>query len=902
MSGKAKVLSVGDFSIDDDVDEIDAFEVQRAFNETGTDYARDRTTHAVFGERARENPGATAVIYGELAYSYRELDESSDSYAGLLIEKGLPVEGLVAVLADDFFQFVSAVLGILKAGGGYVPIDPDAPEDRITYLLSDTAATVLITERKYAEKFAGAINGAEALRAVINTDESEEPCTGTACRAPRSESNIEPNNLQNAGDALLASGPPSASALEERSNPRSIAYVMYTSGTSGRPKGVIVEHRSILRLVLNTNYIELTRADRILMTGSPAFDASTFEIWGALLNGGAVCRPPELAILDAGEMKRLIRQHGITTLWLTSSLFNQFADADVEIFRPLRTLLVGGERLSPRHINRVKKACPHLAMINGYGPTENTTFTTCFPIDALYEDDIPIGRPIANTEVWILAADAEGNLTRAVAVGEPGEICTGGDGLARGYLNAPELTAAKFIPHPRDPNARIYRTGDRGRWTRDGLVEYLGRIDEQVKIRGYRIEPAEIEMWIRKFAGVRDAVVIAAEHAGERMLVGYLAADSGFDLPSLRAFLKQHLPEYLVPAHLLPLEQLPLSASGKVNRAALPPIASTIRSDARPRVAPVTPVEMMIAEIWREVLGVDHIGATDNFFDLGGHSLKVASMLAKVKSRAEVEITLAAAFQFPTIRELASHLVESARYGAREGDDIVVHLGDRAATRHIFAFPPGTGDVLSYIQLADKLKGVALHAFNFIEDDRRLARYADMIDEVQPDGPCVLLGYSSGGNLAYHVATELARRGHEVTDIIMIDSARKMAPFIYPDSEIVRIHREFIEHPSLQSYFAKDVLKEKAFRKIRKYYEYNGASIDAKPLDTRIHVILSEDSKYEYRDDRGDLLVSVPKWADLAKRGLVEHRGAGTHDLMLHDPALSENARIVGAIIKNNQK
>ena len=665
--------------------------------------------------------------------------------------------------------------------------------------------------------------------------------------------------------------------------PDSLAYVIYTSGTSGRPKGVLVPHRAIVRLVKETNFITLDASTRVLMTGAVAFDASTFEIWGALLNGGTLIRPPDLALLDAADMKRRIRESRATTMWLTASLFNQFADTDVEMFAGLGQLLVGGERLSPPHVNAVRRAHPRLELINGYGPTENTTFTICHRIEREYDHDIPLGRPIASTGVLILDPAGE-----SVPIGIPGEICAGGDGLARGYLHDAALTASRFVPHPWDAGRRLYRTGDRGRWDADGLVEFLGRMDDQVKIRGYRIEPAEIEHRLREIEGVRDVVVLAAEDADRgREIVAYVTG--AVDVESLRAVLKSQLPDYMVPARFVALDRLPLNANGKVDRRALP---RPEREASGPASMPATETERELVRIWQDVLGASRVGATDNFFDIGGHSLKVTKLVALIQQRLGVQVPLAAVFRSPTVRDLARYMLDAATYGVSLADEAMVALGGSPDAPAVFALPPGTGDVLGYIPLAPLLAPVRLYAFNFIEAESRLGDYADLIVQTDPDGPHRLLGYSSGGNLAIHLAAELERRGRRVSDIVMIDSARNVAPYPYVEDDVMKVADAYLNHETIRPYLATPVLRDKVIRKIVAAYRLLSRTVDDVVVDANIHVVLEADATKEWSHD-GTVIASVPAWRQATRGQLHIHQGAGSHNEMLFEPALQQNAEIV---------
>lgn len=683
--------------------------------------------------------------------------------------------------------------------------------------------------------------------------------------------------------------------------PASLAYAIYTSGTSGQPKGVLVPHRAILRLVLDTNYITLGPADRIFMTGSLAFDASTFEIWGALLNGGALCRPPERAVLDPVVIKTLIAAHGITTLWLTASLCHQLADADLTVFTGLRHLLAGGEKLSAPHINRIRAAHPDLTVINGYGPTENTTFTCCHVIDRDYLDAIPLGRPIANTSVYIL--DAHDQL---VPVGAAGEICTGGDGLARGYLGDAPLTRAKFIPHPfsPDPAARLYRTGDLGRWTGDGLVEYLGRSDQQLKIRGYRIEPGEIETRLRLHPRVTDAAVVAHRLGDDGpTLVAYTTAPTAgasAGPEELRAHLAHTLPAFMVPAHFVALPRLPLTPNGKVDRRALPPPRAAAAASDRPRVPPANDIEREVLAHWQAVLDLRDLGVTDNFFTVGGHSLKVTKLAARLREHFQIALPLTALFKAATIRDQARCLLDAARFGTAGIDDPMVPLnpaasrGDRPAC---FLFPPGTGDALGYVQLAQFLADHAVYGFNFIAAPSRLRDYADLVESTPTDGPLILGGYSAGGNLAYHVALELARRGRPVAALILLDCARVIRPIEFPPGESERVAADFLEHESIRPYVSTPLLRAKAVALINAYYEHMSHTLDHETVEADIHHLVCEGAA-EVVNAAGETIVQPHGWRELTRRSYHVHRARGSHNELLNAPHLAANAALLQSVIR----
>jgi amino acid adenylation domain-containing protein len=685
-----------------------------------------------------------------------------------------------------------------------------------------------------------------------------------------------------------------ATAVAERNRAEGLAYVMHTSGTSGKPKGVMVEHRAIVRLVVNTDYLQLGPQDRVLQTGSVAFDASTFEIWGPLLSGGGLCRPTDRAILDPAEVARLIATHRITTMFVTTSLFNLYVDSDINMFAGLKHLLTGGERASPYHFNKVRERYAQLALGHVYGPTENTTFTTHCRIERSYAGDVPIGRPIANTEVLIL--DARGV---PVPVGVPGEICTAGDGLARGYLNDPELTRQKFVPHPFSPGARIYRTGDSGLWRADGTIEYLGRLDGQVKIRGYRIEPAEIEHHILRHARIKQTLVLAKEIDGLRELVAYVTVKDGGGegvAAELREWLSRSLPDYMVPSHIVWLKKMPLNTNGKVDRTVLPdPVAASRPTAARYEPA-ATETEQDILAIWEEVLGRSQFGVTDNFFDQGGHSLRITKALSLIEHRLGVVVPLTAFFTHPTVRQLASYIIDGAKFGVRDIDDAMVPLSVAGAGPNLFAFPPGTGDALGFTQVAPVLP-CRFYGFNFIEADSRLRDYADLIARIDPDGPYLLFGYSSGGNLAYHVARELEQRGGRVAAIIMVDAARRLHPMPMSEAEIAAIANRFLSDASVRPYLSSPILRNKAQRLVRSSLTCVGNMVDYHCVNADIHLLTSENGLVVYRDDAGKPLVSQSGWADATAGRFCVYDGFGHHNHMLMHPHLDRNADVVRKIL-----
>ncbi len=585
----------------------------------------DSTIHAEFARVAEADPSRSALSWDGGTMTYGELHARSSRLANHLRRLGVRADEPVALAMDRSPELVVAVLGILKAGGAYVPINPQYPRSRVEMMLADSGARVVLTQARLADTLPE-----HALR-IVSVDADREVIAA-----------------ERADDPRVDAGPDGA------------AYVIYTSGSTGRPKGVAVPHRAVLRLVRDADYVRFGAEEAWLQLAPVAFDASTLELWGALLNGGRVAiYPPELPTPDA--LGAFLTRHGVTSAWLTAGLFHQMVDANLPGLGGLRQLLAGGDVLSVPHVRRVLRAHPALRLVNGYGPTENTTFSCCHRIHA--EDaeraSIPIGRPIAGTTAYVL--DAQLN---PVPVDVPGELYVGGEGLARGYLHAPALTAARYVPHPfsATPGARLYRTGDRLRWRPDGTLEFLGRIDQQVKIRGYRIEPGEVESVLHLHPNLSGAVVQVREDVpGERRLVAYVvpAAGCADDLSErIRAYLQAQLPAYMLPSAVVVLNALPLTPNGKVDRRALP--APAVRRGDAPPAEPRTDVQRALAKVWMEVLRAERVYLNDNFFDLGGHSLLATQVVTRVRDALGVELPLARVFEAPTLAGLAD-VVEMAQ-------------------------------------------------------------------------------------------------------------------------------------------------------------------------------------------------------------------------------------------------
>jgi fengycin family lipopeptide synthetase E len=827
-------------------------------NRTQTPYPKHETVSRVFHRQATSTPDVPAVIFGQRSLSYRQLDALSDRHAYSLIERALPPERCVGVMLDRSPGAIACLLGTLKAGGAYLPLAPEFPFHRVAQLLRDSRAPVLFAEQSQAEICARLQTECPDLQTVLYVDKAE--------------------SLEDAGSA----GPP-----VDRSRAGSLAYIMYTSGTTGKPKGVMIEQHAILRLVLRTNWIRLGPEDRILQTGSMSFDASTFEIWGALLNGGALVITNRDTLLSPAKLTRLISRHGVTTIWLTAGLFRALAANHLELFTGLRTVICGGEKVSAHHCNLVRHAHPQISLKNGYGPTENTTFTTVYDICQDFEFDVPIGRPISNSTVYIL----DDNL-QPVDIEKPGELCTGGDGLARGYLNEPILTSEKFIQHPLF--GRLYRTGDLARWRPDGCIEYLGREDRQVKIRGFRIEPAEIEAQLLGQLEIKDALVVTrTSYKGETSLAAYYAVHSAIGAAELRSRLSACLPDYMVPAFFQELEAIPLTPNGKVDRSALAEPLRQTRSPSECVEGPPSATEVKLAAIWEEVLDCRPVGVHDNFFALGGHSLTAVKLTYLVQQRLGFTLPFTLIFKAPTVREMAKLMLDAACFGESMIDEPMVCLTPDRTGRPLFGFPPGTADALGYSELARRIGDVSFHAFNFVDSENILDIYVNLIESVDSAGPYVLFGYSGGGNLAFRTAVRLEAKGRVVSDLIMLDSSRFLSRYRFPADEAQRLAKEFLAHDSVSRYAHSQLLKDKVVFTIQRYYDFLSGAEDAATVGANIHLITSGQSPDEFRDESGRLVCSKSAWEQATRGRFRRQRGHGEHGHMLHIPFLDANAALV---------
>nr|WP_150149854.1 non-ribosomal peptide synthase/polyketide synthase [Bacillus swezeyi] len=822
-------------------------------NETKRDYPKDKTIHQLFEEQAERTPELPAVVSDNDKLTYRELNEKSNQLARHLREKGVKSDTIVAIMAERSPEMIIGIMGILKAGGAYLPIDPDYPKERIKYMLEDSGADIILLDNEKS------LCGPRQEAVYLDGDFSAYP----------------------------------ADQLEPASVVDSLAYIIYTSGSTGKPKGTMIRQRGLVNYIAWADqvYVQGEKLDFALYS-SVAFDLTVTSIFTPLISGNKV-----IVYQQSDDSEPIIRKvfqdkkAGIVKL--TPSHLSLVKDIDGR-GSSIKRLIVGGEDLKSELAKEITERFQHkIEIYNEYGPTETVVGCMIYQYDAGRDRhvSVPIGKPGQNVQLYILDAQQEVQPT-----GIAGELYIGGDGVAKGYLNKPELTSEKFLPNPFLPGKRMYRTGDLARLRPDGNIEFLGRVDHQVKIRGYRIELGEIENQLLRHLDIEDAAVAAkTDHNNDPYLCAYVVLQRDITQAAIKEFLAKELPEYMVPSHVLKLDELPLTPNGKVDLKALP------EPDVNPGASieyepPKHALEEKMARIWEDILNIKPISINANVFDIGANSLHVMSFVSRLYADLGFRVPFKDIFSKPSIKQLSGFLKNAQELLKDYTDDCIRLSGAEEGSKKLFCFPPAASMGIAYMGLAKHLEQYSVYSFNFIQSENRLEKYADIIKHIQGEGPYTLMGYSSGGVLAFDVAKELNRQGYEVEDLIIIDSRYRTEAEKHQFTE-EEYRKEIYQTFDLEKY--KDLEKlmsDYLVELIMKSYLYVQNAVTTGTIDGNISYIKSV-------KDRQDEQIMM--WEKAAAKTFTVMQGAGEHMQMIsksHPEILEKNAKLIHDIINKTVK
>ena len=853
--------------------------VLQELNETEIDYPRDMTVHQLFEAQVQATPETAALVISHREITYRELDRRANRLARYLARLQVRTEMLVGVSLEPSLELIVSLLAILKTGAAFLPIDPSTPEDYLVRALKSAALPIVVTERSMESRLFGLnakIVSLDSDREEID-HESDEPLQVEVCA-------------------------------------ENLAYVMYTSGSTGMPNGVCVSHRAVVRLVKGANYASLTPEDVFLQLAPVSFDASTFEIWGSLLNGARLVLPSSRRY-SLEEISQAICRDRVSVLFLTTGLFELLVDTHLMALGKVRQLLVGGDVLSVPHVERFLLQAQGCRLIHCYGPTENTTFTSFHAVERREcgaGEPIPIGRPISNTVIYVLDS-----FQQPVPIGVAGEAYVGGDGLMRCYFNDPELTRERLVPDPfcDRPGAFLYKTGDLVRLQRDGSLQFVGRIDDQVKIRGFRVEPAEVEAALSACPLVKRVAVIGREFAaGGKRLTAYVVPDAaegsrdGEIISIMRDFMRERLPHYLVPSELVLLESLPLNHNGKVDRRALPVPAANAVSRGKDFVVPRDEIERGVSQAFEQALGVQGIGVHDSFFELGGDSLSALRLFAMIESTFNTSLPLVSLFEHPTIAELAV-LLRTREKPITPGSALVEIKRGRSEMP-FFLVPGGHGGMaemtlyaklMSYLDREQPVYGLLSSNTSVAE---RAAIFIREIRRQQPRGPYALGGECVGGVVAFEMAQQLIAQGQKVALLLLmdtwcpIDAGSFRGRFFDRPLAILRSRRLVVRagFSNLRRMLRDRLRHQPRFRAVRWLYYWLDVALTLKQKTASwVCALKNVEATMRYRPQpypgRLTLLISSGNdqkglcrdWRRLSKGGLVVHTVPGDHESYIRD-------------------
>lgn len=828
-------------------------------NEIQKKYEQLETIHYTFEQQVLQNPNSIAVVYDEKEMTYTELNCKANQLAHYLVEEGIGTDDLVAICVDKSFDMMIGLLAILKAGGAYLPIDPNYPHDRIKFTLSDSKAKIVLTQ--------------EVVKGSLPKIKTKQVCIDTLDLRIYPKSNIKNDTQVN-----------------------DLAYVIYTSGTTGRPKGVMLEHANVDRLFKSTEqHFNFNKNDIWSFFHSFAFDFAVWEIWGALLYGGKVVIVPYFVSRSPEEFYKLLIKEKITILNQTPSAFKQIIEVDKHSemkLTSLRSIVFGGEKLEFSSLSpwyeKYDENMPQL--VNMYGITETTVHTT---YNALSKKDILndkslIGNTLCDLGCYVLDSEYQ-----PVSIGEAAELYIIGDGLARGYLNQPKLTDERFMPNPFIPNSKMYKTGDLVRYTEDGNIEYLGRTDDQVQLRGFRIELGEIEQQLLQIDMLKEAVVLVKEDtSGQKILVAYIKTRKKVNIQDIKSSLLKNLPEYMIPDTFIQVESMPLTINGKIDKKSLLKLEVKFFSSSK-YVTPKGKIQEELVLIFLEVLKVDKIGINDDFFELGGNSLLVVSLLSKINKLFNTSLSLATIFQAPNVFKL-SNVIEDGTNPL----DILLPIQTQGDENPIFAVPGIGGTGLEYALLSRTLGQTqpfyVLQSIGF--DGKRhflptveaiAAENVKLIKSFQPQGPYRIMGFSFGGTVAFEMARLL---GSEVEGLMMLDTFPSTQKNLWGKFllNIKRIDTVFILKHHLDRLRNKKKDRSLAMKKVINNNYICGVKYKAKPLKTNIDIALI---CTEYRQH--EKIDTQSAWDGLTVSDMSIYKLKGGHIDIIRERGVQELSNVV---------
>ncbi|MGL5922312.1 amino acid adenylation domain-containing protein [Chroococcidiopsis sp.] len=918
--------------------------IVREWNDTETDFSQELCIHQLFEAQVELTPEAVAVVFEDRQLTYRELNWRANQLARHLQQLGVKPGVLVAVYLERSLETVVAVMGIVKAGGAYVPLEPSFPKARIQLLLSSLAINCLVTQTSLLPNLDEIQSQLPALQHLICLDAGDSQAIpprppskgGLAEFSPPSKGGLggseKPFDRQIWLRADLDRLPTDNLPLSASSD--DVAYVIFTSGSTGTPKGVVVRHQPVINLIQWVNKtFAINSSDRVLFVTSLCFDLSVYDIFGLLAAGGSIRVVSNRDVQDPEALWRILRDEPITFWDSAPPALQQLATFFPKIewgdrHPQLRLVFMSGDWIPVKLPDALKAAFPGVKVISLGGATEATVWSNYYPIQTVEPHwvSIPYGKPIQNARYYILDSDLN-----PCPIGVAGELHIGGKCLASGYLNQPDLTAQKFIPDPfnDNPTARLYKTGDLARYLSDGNIEFLGRIDHQVKIRGFRIELGEIETVLAQHPQVRETVILVREdEPGHKRLVAYVVGhQSAPGTSELRRFLQERLPEYMVPAAFVAIAEIPLTPNGKVDRRALP-IPDRDRPDLEKAfAAPSNAVELQLTQIWSEILGIQSIGVSDNFFELGGHSLLAVQLFTQIESKFGKKLPLATLFQAPTIEQLANIVGGSEQLVSWSSLVAIQPHGDRYP---LFCIHALGGNVLGYQKLVRHLgaeqpvyglqaRGLDGKQNPHTKVEDMAADYIQEMRTVQPNGPYLLCGFSSGGTVAFEMARQLQAQGEEVALLAMFDTYSPRL-FIHNPSLFRTIYSYLrtlwqLPLPEKQTYFLQkldwihSLLTGKQSSKYDLWNNY-ALSENANPYDMVLIEALKQATMVDYvpQSYSGRVALFTSKevlrwcystpdrgWNSFVEPGVEIHEIPGTHLGLLDEP----NVQVLASKLKN---